>query len=149
MRKFLLILPLVLIISIKSLSAAEFNIDRIQITRNGLHHHNFLVELARSDHERALGLMFRKELRENHGMLFIYINEREVNMWMKNTFISLDNLFLSSDGKIINIAQNTNPLSLNAIHSNNPVKGILEINAGSVTRLKIRVGDKVHHSAFK
>ena len=73
MRKFLLIFPLVLIISIKILSAAEFNIDRIQITRNVLHQHNFLVELARSDNERALGLMFRKELRENHGMLFIYI----------------------------------------------------------------------------
>ena len=148
MRKFLLIFPLVLIISIKTLNAAEFNIDSIQITRNGLHQHNFLVELARSDNERALGLMFRKELRENHGMLFIYINEREVNMWMKNTFISLDMLFLDKHGYITRIVRNTEPLSLNIIPSMGNVLGVLELLGGTASRLDIRIGDRVNHSAF-
>ena len=148
MRKFLLIFPLVLIISIKILSAAEFNIDRIQITRNGLHQHNFLVELAQTDNERALGLMFRKELRENHGMLFIYINEREVNMWMKNTFISLDMLFLDKHGYITRIVRNTAPLSLNIIPSMGNVLGVLELLGGTASRLDIRIGDRVNHSAF-
>jgi len=148
MRKFLLIFPLVLIISIKFLSAAEFNIDRIQITRNGLHQHNFLVELARSDNERALGLMFRKELQENHGMLFIYRNEGEVSMWMKNTFISLDMLFIDKDGYIARIVRDTEPLSLNIISSMGNVLGVLELLGGTASRLDIRIGDRVNHSAF-
>ena len=92
--------------------------------------------------------MFRKELRENHGMLFIYINEREVNMWMKNTFISLDMLFLDKHGYITRIVRNTEPLSLNIIPSMGNVLGVLELLGGTASRLDIRIGDRVNHSAF-
>ena len=92
--------------------------------------------------------MFRKELRENHGMLFIYINEREVNMWMKNTFISLDMLFLDKHGYITRIVRNTEPLSLNIIPSMGNVLGVLELLGGTASRLDIQsaIGLTIRHS---
>ena len=87
-------------------------------------------------------------MRENHGMLFIYINEREVNMWMKNTFISLDMLFLDNHGYITRIVRNTAPLSLNIIPSMGNVLGVLELLGGTASQLDIRIGDRVNHPAF-
>ena len=144
----LMICFLILISTTLSFSKEKFKRDSVVVsTISG--NHKFDVELAETKIQQQQGLQNRKILNLNSGMLFVFKSHEPVAMWMKNTFVSLDILFLSSDGKIINIAQNTNPLSLDAILSNDPVKGILEINAGSVTRLKIRIGDKVHHSAFK
>jgi len=111
--------------------------------------HKFQIELAQTSNQRRQGLQYRKNLSLNKGMLFVFDFIAPTRMWMKNTFISLDMLFLSSDGRIIKIAEKTDPLSLNAISSIDPVKGVLEISAGSAERLEIKEGDRVHHSAFR
>jgi uncharacterized membrane protein (UPF0127 family) len=92
---------------------------------------------------------YRKSLSSNTGMLFVFETIEPITMWMKNTFISLDMLFLSSNGKIVKIVHRTKPLSLNAISSKVPAKRVLEINAGVAKRLKISVGDMTYISSFR
>src|SRR5437868_4387920 len=79
------------------------------VTRNGVH--AFTVELVANDEERARGLMFRKELPEGRGMLFDFQREQNVEFWMKNTYVSLDIIFIRSNGRILRIAEGTTPLS--------------------------------------
>ena len=85
----------------------------------------------------------------NQGMLFDFGTSIPVTMWMKNTNLSLDMMFISDNGTIINIARNTKPLSLDYINSAGPAKGVLEVLAGTAQRLKIKAGDKVVHAVFK
>ena len=108
----------------------------------------FLVELMETPQERAQGLMFRKHLGEDQGMLFDFGKSDEVHMWMKNTFISLDMIFIREDGIIHRIEKNTEPHSLRTVASKGPVLGVLEIPAGTSVRLSLRPGDKVEHPMF-
>lgn len=110
--------------------------------------YRFRVEIAATVKQRAQGLMFRRRLAPDAGMLFDYGREVTVSMWMKNTLLPLDILFISSDGSIVNIAQRTVPGSLAPIPSARPVRGVLEINAGTSSRLGLRPGDKVRHPIF-
>jgi len=110
--------------------------------------HTFTVELARNSAERATGLMFRTEMPADHGMLFDYAREQPVSMWMKNTFIPLDMLFIRADGRIANIAEWTKPRSLDEVASAGPVKAVLELNGGTAARLGLKPGDRVRHAAF-
>ncbi len=110
--------------------------------------HRFEVEVVSTPPERERGLMFRRHMAENHGMLFDFGREREVSMWMKNTYLPLDMLFIKADGTIVTIAENTRPHSLKAIPSRRPVRAVLEINAGTVARLGIAPGDRVAHPLF-
>lgn len=103
------------------------------------------VEVARTDEQRARGLMYRKELAERYGMLFDFKEDQPVFMWMKNTLIPLDMLFIRSDGSIARIAAMTTPLSTQTIPSGEPVRAVLEIAGGSAQRLGIKPGDKVAH----
>ncbi len=94
----------------------------------------FKVELAESPHEQAKGLMFRTDLRENEGMLFLFPKPKMASMWMKNTPLSLDMIFCNEEGKILAIHQSTTPHSLKII---GPVEGttqVLEIRGGTVTQ---------------
>lgn len=125
--------------------AAEFQTLEI-VTRQGLQ--VFAIELAVTDEERANGLMFRRELPEGRGMLFDFSPQREVAMWMKNTYISLDMIFIRADGRIHRIAENTEPESTRLIQSQGPVKAVLELPAGTARRLGIAPGDKVGHPLF-
>ncbi len=109
---------------------------------------DFEVELAISPEQRAQGLMFRRDLPEMSGMLFVYGKEVEISMWMKNTIIPLDMVFIKADGRIATIAERTIPQSLETISSLQPVAGVLELNGGTVARLDIRRGDRVLYSAF-
>lgn len=109
----------------------------------------FEVEVAVSNENLSKGLMFRKKMPAGNGMLFDFGEARQVSMWMKNTLISLDMLFIASDGTIVNIAERTTPLSLESVSSQHPVRYVLEINAGSVARFGIKNGDKVIHSRIK
>lgn len=111
--------------------------------------YDFNVELALDDSHRQYGLMFRNFLPKMSGMLFIYDNKRDLNMWMKNTFISLDILFLDDDGTIINIAKSTEPKSLSIISSKHAAKAVLELNGGLTNELEIKVGDRIVHSSFE
>ena len=92
--------------------------------------------------------MFREKLPQNRGMLFIYKSERVVRMWMKNTFIPLDMLFLDKNGFITHLVKETRPLSLEIISSKGNVLGVLELLGGTSEKLGIRVGDRVEHVAF-
>jgi len=116
------------------------------VTRNAIH--VFSVEMAANDDERARGLMFRKELPQGQGMLFDFKTEQDVAMWMRNTYISLDMIFIRGDGTIANIAENTTPLSERIIPSRGPVKAVLEVIAGTAKKLGIRPGDKIAHRLF-
>jgi hypothetical protein len=103
----------------------------------------FAVELARSEDERSRGLMFRKSLVANGGMLFVYEQEERLAMWMKNTFIPLDMLFVDRKGRIINIAKNTKPQSLDIIYAKGPALAVLEVAGGTADRLGVVPGDQV------
>ena len=106
------------------------------------------AEIADTDELRTRGLMFRHFLPEDKAMLFDYQRPRPVAMWMKNTNISLDMLFIREDGTIAAIAQDTVPQSLDTISVQEPVRGVLELAAGTVKRLGLRVNDKVYHRIF-
>jgi uncharacterized protein len=105
--------------------------------------HNFNIEVATTDQERALGLMFRRSLPENAGMLFIYDSPQPVTMWMKNTFIPLDMIFISAEGTVHRIESNTEPFSTSIIPSDGDVVGVLELNAGEADKIGLKQGDKV------
>jgi hypothetical protein len=102
----------------------------------------------RTDEERARGLMFRKELPEGRGMLFDFHPEQSVSMWMKNTLIPLDMIFIKADGRILRIAENTQVESEKIISSGGPVRGVLEVIAGTAKKLGIKPGDRVAHPLF-
>jgi uncharacterized membrane protein (UPF0127 family) len=108
--------------------------------------YKFEVELATTPAEREQGLMFRKSLASNAGMLFLYPDEQQVAFWMKNTLIPLDMLFLKADGSIARIAHDAVPLDETPIPSNVPVKAVLEVNGGTAQALGIKEGDKVDYS---
>jgi len=110
--------------------------------------HAFSVEIAQNDAERAKGLMYRKELPEGQGMLFDFQHEQEVGFWMENTYISLDMIFIRADGRILRIVENTEPLSTRIIPSGGPVRGVLEVIAGTARKLGIAPGDRVAHPIF-
>ena len=105
--------------------------------------HSFEIEIATSDEQRARGLMFRNEMAPGAGMLFIYRRDRVLTMWMANTYLPLDMLFIGADGRIVRIAENTIPLSRTTISSRNRARAVLELNAGTARRLGIKAGDRV------
>ena len=107
------------------------------------------VEVARTSTQMRRGLMFRDSMPENHGMLFIYIPERVATMWMKNTILPLDMLFINQNGEIITIAEDTIPFSLQTISSGESVRAVLELNSGQVKKYEIAVGDKAMHTVFE
>ena len=122
-------------------------VSEIAISSGGKRH-NFRVEMALTDEQRARGLMFRRELAPDAGMLFDFEATQPVAFWMKNTFIPLDMLFIAADGRIVNIAERTVPHSLSVVPSAGPVRAVLELNGGTVARLGIRPGDRVVHAIF-
>ena len=115
-------------------------------TKNGVQ--VFSVELATTEKEKETGLMYRKELADGKGMLFDFTPEQEVSMWMKNTYISLDMIFIRSDGSILRIAESTEPLSTRIIPSNGLARAVLEVPAGTAQKYGIRPGDRVAHPMF-
>ena len=116
------------------------------VTKTGVH--PFAVELATNDAERSRGLMFRKELPEGQGMLFDFEREQPVSFWMHNTYISLDMIFIRGDGRILSIAENTEPLSDRLVPSGGPVRAVLEVIAGTAVKLGIAPGDRVAGAIF-
>jgi len=105
--------------------------------------HDFRVEVALSGEEQARGLMFRTEMAADEGMIFPYRPARPASFWMKNTVIPLDLIFVGPDGRIINIAANATPYSLDSIPSAGPVSAVLELNGGRAAELGIEAGATV------
>jgi uncharacterized membrane protein (UPF0127 family) len=116
------------------------------VTKSGVH--VFSVELATTEQEKETGLMYRKSLPDGHGMLFDFSPEQEVSMWMKNTYIPLDMIFIRADGRILRIAENTEPLSTRIIPSGGLAKGVLEVVGGTAQKYGIVPGDRVAHPLF-
>ena len=112
------------------------------------HRHTFTVELAANRQDRAQGLMYRRSMAADAGMLFVYARPQRVSYWMKNTFIPLDMLFIAADGRIVNIRQRTVPHSLAPVRSDGEVLAVLELNGGTTSRLGIKAGDAVRHEIF-
>jgi uncharacterized protein len=106
------------------------------------------VEIARSRAEQEQGLMFRESMAEDRGMLFDWGGMVEAAMWMKNTLIPLDMLFIDADGVILDIFASTVPGSLDVISAGVPVRAVLELNAGTAKRLGLKPGDRVQHPIF-
>jgi len=115
-------------------------------TGEGYHH--FVVELADDGFEQQRGLMFRQEVKPDEGMLFDFKMDAERAFWMRNTLVSLDMLFIRSDGVIHRIAANTTPLSDARVSSFGPVRAVLEIAGGRAAELGIEPGDVVRHQIF-
>lgn len=109
----------------------------------------FQVELAVTPAERAQGLMFRESLADDHGMLFDFGSAKPVAMWMRNTYIPLDIIFIRADGSISRIARNAAPLSDTVIDSGEPVTAVLELRGGLTGEHGIEVGDRVVHALFE
>lgn len=116
------------------------------VTKNGVQ--VFSVEMATTEEEKQTGLMYRKELADGKGMLFDFNPEQEVSMWMKNTYVSLDMIFIRADGRILRIAENTEPMSTKIISSRGPARAVLEVVAGTAQKYGIRPGDRVGHPLF-
>ena len=106
---------------------------------------SFTVELAVTSEQQAQGLMFRESMAPDAGMLFVFDRVRQAAFWMKNTLIPLDMLFIGADGRIVNIAERTTPLSTESVPSAAPVQAVLEINGGLSRMLGIAPGDRVIH----
>ena len=116
---------------------------------SGTARHPFTIEVMRTDADRARGLMFRQSMPQDHGMLFDFERDQMVTMWMKNTFLALDMVFVTVDGRIHRIESNTEPQSERVISSGVPVRGVLELNAGVAAKLGLKPGDKLVHSMFR
>jgi hypothetical protein len=124
------------------------NLESLTIkTKTGTH--GFQVEVMRTDAERERGLMFRRYLPQNRGMLFDFKTVQPVMMWMKNTYIPLDMIFMARDGKVTNIARNAEPFSERIISSGPPAYAVLEVDAGTADKIGVAVGDRVQQTLFK
>ena len=126
---------------------ATFDRSKLRVvTKSGKH--EFIVEIAVTDRQHAQGLMFRQSLAKNAGMLFDYKVPTSITMWMKNTYIPLDMIFIGNDGRVINVVQRAIPFSENVISSLGKARGVLEVNGGTASRLGIMPGDKILHRIF-
>lgn len=126
---------------------AELKRDQLTLV-TGAGSHVIEIEVAETAEQKALGLMFRRSLAPNAGMLFPYGEPQELTMWMKNTYISLDMVFIRADGTVHHIAEGTEPFSETVISSRGDVTAVLELIAGSAARLGLKSGDKVLHAHF-
>jgi uncharacterized membrane protein (UPF0127 family) len=108
----------------------------------------FTVEIAADMKSQERGLMFRRQMDPDAGMLFVFEPPQLVSFWMKNTFIPLDLMFVRADGTIASIAANAAPLSETSIPSTEPVRAVIEINGGRAQALGIAPGDRVHAAQF-
>lgn len=110
--------------------------------------HILRVEVAKTSKEREKGLMFRTSLPENGGMLFDFHNEQQIFMWMKNTPLSLDMIFVSRAGRVVSLAQEATPFSEQVISSGAPASAVIEVSAGTARKFSVAVGDIVRHPIF-
>lgn len=116
-------------------------------TKAGVRH--FQVEVMRSDADRERGLMYRRDLGPDRGMLFKFDKEDRIFMWMKNTYLPLDMVFFGKDGRVVSIARDTEPLSERIISSGEPATTVVEFNAGTAARLGIEKGDRLIYPVGK
>jgi uncharacterized protein len=126
---------------------ATYSKSELTIETSGGKRH-FAVEEAKTPQQMAQGLMYRRTMAADAGMLFEYERAQPVSFWMKNTLIPLDMLFIGADGTVLDIHERAVPLSLDPIGTDKPVLAVLEVNGGTVSRLGIKRGDRIDHPMF-
>lgn len=136
------------LITVAACSPASSSDSLDIVTADGAHH-PFHVEVATKPADRERGLMYRQSLSADAGMLFDFHQDQLVSMWMKNTFIPLDMLFIAADGTVVGIAADAVPQSLDTISSGRPVRAVLEIKGGEAARQGIAPGAHVVHPLFR
>lgn len=109
----------------------------------------FQVEFADSEIEQEYGLMCRKALAPNRGMLFDFVQPRELGFWMRNTLISLDIIYIGADGRVVSIVRNARPLDETTLMSNGAARAVLELPAGRAAQIGLLPGDRVQHRIFQ
>ena len=151
-RKFLLyvILPFILALALSPSVMAQTNFPHGELSiKTEDNVYEFQIELALDDSHRQYGMMFRNSMDDMSGMLFVYDEKQRLSMWMKNTFISLDILFIDEGGEIMRIAHSMQPRSLSLIRSGIAAKAVLELKGGIAKSLGIEEGDVIIHSTFE
>jgi hypothetical protein len=140
LRRHLLVLA-ALLAALPAHALETFKTSELTVeSANGAH--KFTIELALSGTQMEQGLMFRRSMAPDAGMLFDFGAPTNVTMWMKNTFIPLDMLFLDSNGRVIDIHERAVPQSLDMISASGPSRYVIELNGGTAERLGIKPGDK-------
>jgi uncharacterized protein len=128
-------------------AVAETALEPLEIvTASGAH--GFEVEVARSAREREVGLMYRRALPTERGMLFIFPKEQIIYMWMKNTYLPLDMVFVSRSGRVVGVKRDAAPMSEELITSGPPAYAVIELNAGVAKAIGVATGDSVRHPGF-
>jgi uncharacterized membrane protein (UPF0127 family) len=130
-------------------SPVDFEKDTVTLETAAGERVVFAVEIARSREQLMQGLMYRRSMAPNAGMLFLYERPRRVAMWMKNTLIPLDILFLDRMGRVQYLHERAIPGSLQSIGPEGKVAAVLEVNGGTVKRLGIAEGDRIDHPFFE
>jgi uncharacterized protein len=145
---FALLMAAMLIAATLASPARADGLETLQIiTASGTH--DFQVEVAKDEESRARGLMNRPFMPADRGMLFEFERQEPVAFWMKNTYIPLDMIFISSKGRVTNVVANAEPLSERMLPSGPPCVAVLELNGGAAASIGLKVGDAIRHPFFK
>ena len=144
----LLLLALLSLEGAAGVADAKMRVERLWLVMRSGEETPIDIEIADAPEEKQMGLMFRTELADNKGMLFPYDVPREVTMWMHNTYIPLDMVFINADGTVHRIEERAEPLSDRVISSKGPVVAVLELAGGAAKRLGLKPGDRVRHPLF-
>jgi uncharacterized membrane protein (UPF0127 family) len=148
-RTLYAIIMVALMAAVVEAAPASVTFEESSLTIDAAHDRfEFQVEMAVSPAQRGRGLMFRESLEEDRGMLFDFGRPQRATMWMRNTYVPLDMLFIDADGRITQIAANTQPLSDAVVASRQPVRAVLELRGGVSAKLGIKPGDRVIHPLF-
>ena len=138
----------VVLVPLATLAAPSARAEAVCLDLAGGAVHRYVVEVAATPGARAEGLMFRRSLAPGAGMLFDFGRDEIARMWMKNTFIPLDMVFVDRGGVVRGIARNARPRSLDTISSRVPVRAVLELNGGEAERIGLAAGDRLRHPVF-
>jgi uncharacterized protein len=145
--RFLLALAAVAILARAPAFAGEGQFEPLSIaTATGTH--RFSVEVMRTPPELEKGLMYRTSMPGDHGMLFDFQSEQSVMMWMKNTYIPLDMIFMDKTGKVVGIIANAKPMSEQILSVLAPTYAVLELNGGEAAKIGLKLGNMVKHPIF-
>jgi len=153
-RPLLLLLVLAGALALPASTLADteplFQFPQLTVTIRGTSGHavKFQVWLADTPHREEQGLMFVRDLDEHGGMLFRFPAPQRIPMWMKNTYIPLDMIFLSRQGVVVHIEADTEPMSEDILASDKPAFAVLEVNAGYCRKIGLKPGDRVRHALF-
>lgn len=147
MRRALALL-LVLLVGPAAAQPVTFPKDTVTVETAAGAKHRFTVELATTPPQITQGLMFRRQMAADAGMLFVIEPPDNSVFWMRNTYIPLDMIFIGPDGRILNIAERTVPQTDTPVPAAGLTRAVLEVNGGTASRLGIKAGDRVRHSSL-